>query len=205
MATTQMFWLYLTTIRYYRVIRLRCHKKKRKRCIKESTLLPVNGTYTCSRDTTFVSQHINTQHDRHGGRGTIHTVHPARRSCATWRAAFPEWFVEWPRWSSVRCQLHSVVFVRTQVTWRTPTRKSLEASSPGNSQAMGWAHHGRTSDCCMCRLKTPATSVDPESWLAECLPPCSCHAFFRLCEAVRPFSKNILHHFTMSRREGTCW
>jgi hypothetical protein len=26
---------------------LRCHKKKRKRCRKYSTLLPVNGTYTC--------------------------------------------------------------------------------------------------------------------------------------------------------------
>jgi hypothetical protein len=44
----------------YRVIRLRCHKKKRKRCRKESTLLPVNGMYTCRKDTTFVSRHINT-------------------------------------------------------------------------------------------------------------------------------------------------
>jgi hypothetical protein len=42
------------------------------------------------------------------------------------------------------------------VSWHTPTRKSLEASSPGNLRAMGWAHHGRTSDFCMCRLKTLA-------------------------------------------------
>jgi hypothetical protein len=42
------------------MIHLRCHKKKWKRCRNESTLLPVNGTYTCGRDTTFVSQHINT-------------------------------------------------------------------------------------------------------------------------------------------------
>jgi hypothetical protein len=102
----------------YKVIRLRYHKKKQKCCRKESTLLPVNGTYTCRRDTTFVFQHINTEHDLHGGRGTIHT---ARTSCT----AFPEWSVQRPRWSSVDGQLHSVVLVRTQVTWRTPTRKSL--------------------------------------------------------------------------------
>jgi hypothetical protein len=135
----------------YRVIRLRCHKNKRKPCRKESTLLPVNGMYTCRRGTTFVSQHITTQSDRHGGCGTVHTE-PI--SCATWRATFPEWSVQRPRWSSVGGQLHSVVFVHTQVTWRTPTRKSLEASSPWNSRAMGWAHHGRISDFCMCRLKT---------------------------------------------------
>jgi hypothetical protein len=68
------------------MIRLRCHKKKWKRCRKESALLPDTGTYTCRRDTTFVSQHIITQHDRHGWRGTFHT---ARRSCTTWRAVFP--------------------------------------------------------------------------------------------------------------------
>jgi hypothetical protein len=100
-----------------------------------------------------MSQHINTQHDRHGGRGTVHT---ARTSCATWRAAFPEWSGQRPRWPSVGGHLHSVVFVRTQVTWPTPTRRSLEVSSPGNSRAMGWAHHGSTSDFCMCCLKTPA-------------------------------------------------
>jgi hypothetical protein len=44
----------------YRVISLRCHKKKWKLCRKESAFLPVNVTYTCRRDTTFVSQHINT-------------------------------------------------------------------------------------------------------------------------------------------------
>jgi hypothetical protein len=49
-----------TTWEIYRVIRLRCHKKKWKHCRKESALLPVNGTYTRRRDTTFVSQHINT-------------------------------------------------------------------------------------------------------------------------------------------------
>jgi hypothetical protein len=109
--------------------------------------------YTCRRDTTFMSQHINTQHDRHGGRGRVHTV---RTSCATWRAPLPEWSMQRPLWSSVGGQLHSVVFVRTQVAWGTPTRKIPEASSPGNSRAMGWAHHGRASDCCMCRLKTSA-------------------------------------------------
>jgi hypothetical protein len=130
------------SVRYdekYRMIRLRCHKKKWKRCRKKSALLPVNSTYTCRRDTT--------QHDLHGGRGTVHT---ARTSFATWRAAFPEWSVQRPRWSSVGDHLHSVVFVCTQVTWRILTRKSL-----GNSRAMGWAHHGRTRDFCMCRLKTP--------------------------------------------------
>jgi hypothetical protein len=137
----------------YRVIRFRCHKMKRKRRIKESGLLPQNGMYICRRDITFVSQHINTQHDCQGGRGTVHTK---RTSCATWRAAFPEWSVKTSQWSSVGDQLHSVVFVHTKVTWRTPIWKSLEASSPGNSWAMGWAHHGRTSDCCMCCLKSPA-------------------------------------------------
>jgi hypothetical protein len=126
------------------MIRLRCHKKKRKRRRK----LPVDGTYTCRRETTFVSQHINTQHDGHDRRGTVHT---ARTSCATWRTAFPEWSLYRPLWSSVGGQLHSVVFVRTQVTCRMPTRRSLEAS-----RSMGWAHHGSTFGCCMCRLKTPA-------------------------------------------------
>jgi hypothetical protein len=134
------------------MIRLRWHKE-RETLQKKSAILPVNGTYTYRRDTSFVSQHINTQHDRHSGRDTVHT---ARTSRATWRAAFPDWSVQRLLWSSVGGHLHSVVFVRTKVTWRTPTRKSLEASSPRNSRAMGWAHHGRTSDCCMCRLKTRA-------------------------------------------------
>jgi hypothetical protein len=133
----------------YRVMRLRCHRKKRKRCIKESTLLPVNGKYTCRRDITFVSQHFNTQHDRHCGRGTVHT---ARTSCNTWRS-IREWYVHRPRWS-VGGQLHSVVFVRTQVTWCTPTRKS-----PVNSRAMGWAHHSRTSDFCYVSSKNPCVAV----------------------------------------------
>jgi hypothetical protein len=137
----------------YRVIRLRCHKTKRKSCRNESTSLSVNGTYTCRRDTTFMSQHISTQHDHHGGRGTVHT---ARTSCAMWCAAFPEWSFQRSRWSSIGGQLHSVVFVRTQVTWRTPTRKSVEAWSLGNSWAIALAHRGRTSECCMYRLKTPA-------------------------------------------------
>jgi hypothetical protein len=51
-----------TSRRIYRMIRLRCHKKKRKRCRKESTLLPVNGTYKYRRDTISVPQHINTPH-----------------------------------------------------------------------------------------------------------------------------------------------
>jgi hypothetical protein len=132
----------------YSMIRLRCHKKKRKRCREESNLLPDNGTYTSRRDTTFVFQYINTQYDRHGGRGTVRIT---RTTCNTWRAAFLEWYGQRPQWS-VGSQLHSVVSLRTQVTWRTPTRKSLEASSSGNSRAMGWVHHGRTSDCCICRL-----------------------------------------------------
>jgi hypothetical protein len=102
-----------------------------------------------------VSQHINTSslNMTATADGAVHT---ARRICPTWRAAFPEWPVQRPRGSTVRGHLHSVVFVCTQVTWRTPTRISLDASSLGNSRAMGWAHHGRTSDFCMCRLKTPA-------------------------------------------------
>jgi hypothetical protein len=82
-------------------------------------------------------------------------------------AEFPEWSVQRQRWCSVGGQLHSVGFVCTHVTLRTPTRKSLEASSPGNSRAMGWAHHGRTSDCCMCRLKTPAL------WEPNVAEPCT--------------------------------
>jgi hypothetical protein len=127
-------------------------RKETKTLQERIHFIPVNGTYTCTRDTTFVPEHINNQHDCQGGRRTVHT---ARTICITWRAAFPEWSVQMPRWSVVG-QLHSVVFVGAQVTWRTPTRKRLEASSPGNSRAMGWAHQGLISDCCMCRLKTPA-------------------------------------------------
>jgi hypothetical protein len=171
---------------YYRVIRLRCHKKKRKRCRKNSNLLPVNGTYSCRRNTTFEPQHINTKHGRHGGRGTVYT---ARTSYATLRAAFPEWSGPRPRWSSVGGHRHSVVFVRRQVTWRTPTRKSLETWSPGNSRAMGWADQGRTSDCCMCRLKTPALR-EPNVAERYCVGKWWC--------PVRSFSRNM-YHFTMSR------
>jgi hypothetical protein len=90
--------------------------------------LSVFGTYTCRKDTTFVSLHNNTQH----GRCTVYT---SRTSCATWRAAFPEWYVQRSPWS-IEGQLHSVVRVRTQMTWRTPTEKSLVASSPGNSRSI---------------------------------------------------------------------
>jgi hypothetical protein len=136
------------------MIRFRCHKKKWKHSRKESTLLPVNGTYTCRRDTTFVSKHINTlslnmtatadaaqfiprgqvaprgaQHFRSDlceGRGDLLSV-----------ASFILWSLSVHKWLDV------------------PPHESLEASSPGNSRAMGWAHHGRTTDFCMCRLKTP--------------------------------------------------
>jgi hypothetical protein len=138
----------------------------------------------------------------HGGRGTVHT---ARRSCNTWRTAFSEWHVQRPRWS-VGGKLHSVVFVRTQVTWRTPTRKSLETSSPGNSRAMGWAQHGRTSDFCYVSSKNSRDFRGP--WIMTCrmssslflsriLPP--------VWDTIRPFSRNMLYHFTMSRCEGMWW
>jgi hypothetical protein len=186
-----LYCLWHCTRHLYRVIRLWCHKKKRKHCRKESTLLPVNGTYTCRWDTTFVSQHINVQHDRHGGRGTVHTV---RKSCATWCAAFPEW--------SVRGYVHFVVFIRTQVTWRTPTRKSLAASSLGNSRAMGWAHHGRISDFCMCRLKTPRLPCTLNHGLPNVFLPVPVSRSSVCVRHSQTFPRNM-YHFSMSRCKGT--
>jgi hypothetical protein len=139
----------LIIARNYRVIRLRCHKKKWKRCRKESALLPVNSTYTCRRDITFVSQHMNTS--------SLNMTATADGAQFIPRGEFAPRGAQ--HFRRDLCKGHGDLlsgFVCTQVTWLTPTRKILEASSPGNSRAMGWAHHGRTSDFCMRRLKTPA-------------------------------------------------
>jgi hypothetical protein len=100
-----------------------------------------------------VSQHINTPQDRHGGgaqfipRGQV-----APRGAQHFRSDL----------CKGRCDLLlEVIFILWSLSvhkWldEPSHEKSLEASSPGNSRTMGWAHHGRTSDFCVCRLKTPA-------------------------------------------------
>jgi hypothetical protein len=138
------------------VIRLRCHKKKWKRCRKESALLPVNGTYTCRRDTSFVSQHINTLSLNMTATADAAQFLPrgqvAPRVAQRFRSdlcighgdllskvSFILWSLSVYKWLAV--PPHDKV-------WRLQARKNLGA--------MGWAHHGRTNDVCMCRLKTPA-------------------------------------------------
>jgi hypothetical protein len=145
----------------YRVIRLRCHKKKWKRCRKESPLLPVNSTYMCRRDTTFVSQHINILSLNMTATADAAQFKPHGQVALRGTQHFWSDLCKRPQWSSVGSHLHYVVFVCTQVTWDTPTRKSLEASSPGNSRAMQGALHGRNSDFCYVLPKNSHTVRAP--------------------------------------------
>jgi hypothetical protein len=137
-------WSYLVNIQ---VIHLRCHKKKQKCCRKESTLLPVNGMYTCRR----VPQHT-----------TLNMTATADTAqFISHRQVTPP---DTQHFRSDLCKGHGDLLLEVSFfLWSLytndltyPYMKSLETSSPGNSRAIGWTLHGCTSDCCMCHLKTPA-------------------------------------------------
>jgi hypothetical protein len=185
----------------HRVIHLRCHKKNRKCCRNECTLLPVSGTYTCRKDTIFVSQHtdILTLNMTTAAEAALYIPREKLRHVARSISG-----VIWANAAVIFCRrsasLCGLCPYTSDLTYRH-TKKSGGVKSGefmGPSRPHQWLFHVPSKNSRdFVGLWIMAYRMSSSPFLPR-TPPA-------VWGIVRQFCRNMLYHFTLSQCEGTWW